>query len=201
MPVFFVDNQGAWPTDDNGLSQAQLVGNLVLWPDTGKYPTFQPIAMADHPQFDGKIVVMAGSRRVVMAFVKNAQSADDVRKAMTHKTEDVEQYCLAVDALIQAVMLHRLSGGPVNEVSDPLSILAWLSASKEGGDASLVIAAALNWFMKMPELVKQANNMLQRPGATPDAFMISDGIVSTLQQALAMRAAKGAAPQAPKRRE
>ncbi len=139
MAVFFIDNRQAWPEN------AHLHGNLVLWPDTGKYPTFTPVALAEHPQFDGKIVVQAGNRGIVVSLVAGAQSANDVQKGMSAK--GVEQYRIAVDSIIQAIMLMRADsegGGAAH----PISLLTMLRNTPEG----VVISEAVRGWLRDPRL-------------------------------------------------
>jgi hypothetical protein len=202
MRVFFIDNQGAWPTAEGGGSKAELVGNFVVWPDPGKYPSYVPIAMAEHPHHDGKIVVMAGNRGIVLAFITGAKNADEVRVEMSKKgAPNVEQYRIAVDSLIHAVMLHRNPQKQVTDDVDPLSLLTWMASSEKGRATSAVIANAVSDLMSNPGKLKELTATLQAHDPTADAFMTCDGILSTIQQAWAVRSAQSQAPAPVPRRE
>jgi hypothetical protein len=98
MAVFYIDNRQAWP------ESAILLKNLVVWPDDGVYPSSTPVAIAGHPNFDGKILVQAGNRALVVTLIKGAQSQNDVREGLKHKPE---QYRIAVDSIVHAIMLMR----------------------------------------------------------------------------------------------
>jgi hypothetical protein len=98
MPVFFLDNQHMWPVG------ATLLKNLVVWPDGGKYPSFKPVSIASHPQFDGMVVVQAGNRRVVVTLLPGVRAQAEIPKAMNRKPE---QYCIAIEAIVHAVMLMK----------------------------------------------------------------------------------------------
>ncbi len=140
MPVFYIDNQHMWPEG------AKLHGNYVVWPDAGKYPTYTPIGLAEHPQFEGKVVVQGGNRGLVVSFVAGAKSADDVRKGMSAK--GVEQYRISVESIIHALMLMRAEtkGGSEGDLH-PLAILTML-AKASTYDADILIQALKAWMLK-----------------------------------------------------
>ncbi len=140
MPVFYIDNQHMWPKG------SKLHGNYVVWPDAGKYPTYQPIGLAEHPQFKGKVVVQGGNRGLVVSFVAGAKSADDVRKGMS--AQGVEQYRISVESIIHALMLMRADteGGSEGDLH-PLAILTML-AKASPTDAAILVAALKAWMLK-----------------------------------------------------
>lgn len=149
MSVFFIDNQHMWPKG------AALHGNLVVWPDNGKYPTFTPVAIANHPQYDGKIVVQAGNRGIIVSFAAGAETPDEVRVAMSDK--GLEQYRIAAESIVHSLMLMRAKteGGREGDVST-IALLTMLAKSNPL-DAGILIQA-LNAWMKEP-----------KPGAPNDA--------------------------------
>lgn len=136
MPVFFIDNQGLWPKG------AKLLTDIVVSPDAGKYPTFIPVAAAEHPNYNGKVVVMAGNRGIVVSFVPGAQSSDDVRKSLSKG--NCEQYRIAVDAIIHRLVLMReeTEGGGA---AHPLALLNMLAT--QDPVAAQVLVDALKTFM------------------------------------------------------
>ena len=140
MPVFFIDNQQMWPAN------AKLLKDLVLWPDAGKYPSYQPVALASHPEFEGKIVVQAGNRGIVVTLVPGAETPNDIRVALSAK-QTPEQYRVAIDSIIHAIMLMRADSEGHGEVH-PFSLLTMLAkvAPIEAG----VILAALNQWIRNP---------------------------------------------------
>jgi hypothetical protein len=144
MPLFFIDNQAEWPKG------AELIGDLVVWPDEGMYPTFQPIASAKLAGFDGIVIVQAGSRRLVVTFLAGAHDNDSIRKAMSDKKNRPEQYCIAVDAIVQRLMLMRTGNeaGMMQDGVHPFSLLAWLAKSHKA-DAE-IIRDALAMYLKAP---------------------------------------------------
>lgn len=148
MELFFIDNQASMWKD------AVLAGDLVIAPDDGKYPTFQPIASAKHPNYDGMIVTMAGNRGIVMAFCPGARSAEDVRKIMSARgSNGPEQYRVAVDALVHRVVLWR-AGQDAHKIDDrvhPFALLQWMQTAHPA-EAS-VIQRALKRFYAKPEAV------------------------------------------------
>jgi hypothetical protein len=163
MPVFFIDNQQMWPAD------AKLHGSIVLWPDNGKYPTFAGVAIANHPEFDGKIVVQAGNRGLIVSLLPGAQSQNDIRTALSAK-QAPEQYRIAVDAIIHSVMLAREDaegGGDCH----PFALLAMLAKSSPK-EARLIAAALRVWMAK--------------PGAAaPSDVQSAEEIVSSIESTLA----------------
>jgi len=200
MKVFFIDNQGSWPTDRSGVSKAKLVGDLVFWPDRGKYPTYVPIAVATHPNYDGKIVTMAGSRGMVVSFIAGARTDDDIRSALSAMDERVDQYRVAVDALVHRMVLaidETSRDGGLCETSEvePLAMVAWMAGSEKGKNAAAVIATALRKLLADPETLKQFHHI--------DAFTVADGLLTSIEQSTAFRGAQAAlADQQPvKRRE
>ncbi len=137
MPVFFIDNQQLWPKG------AELHGNMVLWPDGGKYPGMAGIAIASHPEFEGKIVAQAGNRTILITFVPDANTQAEIRAKMSAK-EPLEQYRVAVDGLVHAIMLKRANaegGGDCH----PLELLTML-AKTSPLDAAILVQALKKWL-------------------------------------------------------
>lgn len=171
MPVFFIDNQQMWPAD------AKLHGSLVLWPDKGKYPTYAGIAIADHPEFEGKIVAQAGNRGVLISLLPGAKSMDDIQTVMSAKPGP-EQYRVAVDAIIHAVMLARED---VESAGDchPFALLTMLA--KSSPIEARVIAAALRAWIKSPT-TDDAGRRIETP---PTAVQKAEEMMESLDAALA----------------
>lgn len=134
MSVFFIDNQQMWPAD------AALHGNMVVWPDKGKYPNFVPVAIADHPEFEGKIVVQAGNRGLVVSLIPGAETPSDIRTALSAK-ETPEQYRVAVDAIIHAIMLMRADSHGGGECH-PHALLTMLAKTSELEAQTIKVALA-----------------------------------------------------------
>ena len=140
MRTFFIDNQGMWPT------YAMLAGDLVFWKDTGKYPNYVPIAIASHPDYNGRIVLMAGTRGIVIAFCPEAMDAEGVRRCLSGGMD--EKYRIAVDAIIHRMMIWRAAGEGRGD-ANPLALLNWLRASSPA-DAE-VLAKGLRLLLKDPK--------------------------------------------------
>lgn len=169
MPVFFVDNQHMWPAG------AELHKSLVVWKDEGKYPTYTPIAVADHPQFEGKVVLQAGNRGIVVSFVAGASSMADVQKGMSAK--GLEQYRISAESIVHSLMLMReqeeeSAGGDAN----PIALLTMLAKSSPL-DAGILIQALKAW-MRDP-----------KPGAPNDASTQAAMVESAEEMTEALRAA------------
>lgn len=148
MELFFIDNQAAWPPG------TQLVGDLVVARDDGKYPSFQAVASAKHPNFDGLIITQAGNRGILVTFCAGARNAEEVRKIMSLKGRHApEQYRIAVDAIVHRMMLWRedQAAHKVDNRVHPFALLQWLQASHPA-EAS-VIQRALKRFYAKPEAV------------------------------------------------
>lgn len=177
MPLFFIDNQGAWP------KSAELVGDLVAWPDAGRYPTYSPVAVATHPCFDGRVVVQAGNRGVLFSFVVGARTEDDISQALGGKArldpEKVLQYRVAVDALVHRLVmwLAAKQGGqdPTSEV-DALSLVAWMAKSERSKPYARVLSAALGKLLADPEALKQVTAGLDGQ----DAFELADALITSM---------------------
>lgn len=105
MEMFFVDNRATYT------QEAQLAGDLVLAPDDGVYPRAIPVAGATHPSFDGKIVVLAGNRTLLVALVHGARNEKDCQRIMSAmpksaKEGKVQQFTIGLDSIIHRVMMH-----------------------------------------------------------------------------------------------
>lgn len=188
MGLFYIDNQGAWP------SGSQLVGDLVLWEDKGKYPTYVPVSIATHPNFDGKIVVHAGNRGLLVSFVFGAQSEKDIGQAL--KTmEGVAQYRIAIDAIVHRLVLH-LNDGEVRNDADALSLAAWMATQSKSRPYAQVIRAALATLLANPQALSLITEQLraQHNREDLDAFSIADALSETIAQSIAT---KDVAEQAP----
>jgi hypothetical protein len=151
MGVFFLDNQGSWP---EGVEQA---GDLVVWPDTGQYPTFVPVAAASHPNFDGKVVVLAGNRGLIVAMVAGAESMDDVRRALQSR-QGVTQFRVAVDAIVHRLVLHCCDRDEHTHVH-PASLFTWLT-TQHRAEAS-VVQRALTLLLKNSDELRQLDEEAQ----------------------------------------
>lgn len=167
MGVFILDNQGTWP---EGAEQA---GDLVVWPDQGRYPTFVPIAAAKHPNFNGQVVVLAGNRGLVVAFVAGAQDLDDVRAALKSR-KGVTQFRVAIDAIIHRLVLHCMGEAGSHDHVHPTTIFSWLATQHR----------------REAEVVAQGLRALSKtPGISQDTFETADRILETLAIAPLLRPA------------
>lgn len=143
MKLFFIDNQAGWP------EEAVLAGDLVLWPDDGKYPSFTPVASAKHPAFDGQIIVQAGNRGLIISLCPGAVSMQDVRRILSAKGElGPEQYRVAVDAIVHRLMLYR-AAGPETDAVHPFALLQWMQ--KANPMEAAIIQKALKLLYAKPE--------------------------------------------------
>lgn len=146
MKLFFIDNQGGWP------DTAVLAGDLVLWPDEGKYPAFTPIASAKHPAFDGTVIVQAGNRGLIVTLCAGANTMPEVRTAMSAKGAGApEQYRIAVDAIVHRIMLWRALDKQEQSSVHPFALLQWLQTAHPKEAA--VIQKALKQLYAKPEAV------------------------------------------------
>lgn len=171
MGLFFIDNRGTWP------NHARLVGDLVMWEDSGKYPTSYPIAAASHPAFDGRVVVQAVPRCVVISFVHEAKNAADIMASLSALPSSatevgatakgvcrVTQYQLGVDAIINRVVLDMVD--TVATQTSELHPFALLKALAFASPAdATVLSTALRVYLtsdapKNSEVFSQADDML-----------------------------------------
>lgn len=145
MSVFFIDNRYSWP------SSAVLLKNLVLWPDDGVYPSSTPVAIAEHPSYDGKVLVQAGNRSLVISLIAGARTQNDVRVGIQKKPE---QYRIAVDSIIHAIMLMRSEseGGTGKGEVHAFTLLNLLKDMPEGG----VLRQALKQMLGTESAIKHS---------------------------------------------
>lgn len=145
MPVFFIDNRQAWP------EAAILLKNLVVWPDIGVYPSSTPVAIADHPCYDGKILVQAGNRSLVVSFIQGARNQNDVRLGLQKQPE---QYRIAVDSIIHAILImkNELAAGAVANDVHPFTLLNLLKDTPEGE----VLRLALKQMLGTESAIKRS---------------------------------------------
>jgi hypothetical protein len=196
MKLFFIDNQGAWPSNKDGTSKAVLAGDLVMWPDNRRYPTFMPIAIATHPNYDGRIVVQAGGRGILVTFIAGAKNAEEARAAFNKSSMVVpESYRISVDAIVHRMVKHFVdeAGGQVTSEVEPLSLMSWMASSEKGKPVAKVIAAALSNLIGGRvggniSTLKDLTIELQQADKDADAFTICDGLITTIQQSMAARA-------------
>lgn len=190
MRLFFIDNQGAW---EKG---AKLVGDLVVWPDQGQYPTYSPVAVAEHPNFDGKIVMHAGNRGLVLTFVQGAKTTAEVRHAISKGKS--EQYRIAVDALIHRMVLwlSNVADGVTHDEVDALSLAAWMAASTRSRPYARVVMEALNLLMKDPEALTKTTALIRKLGGPKDAdaFSMADALHVSMVQSMAAKDVAHVAP-------
>ena len=172
MRLFFIDNQGLWPEN------TQLAGDFVIWPDTGVYPTAQPVSLASHPSFDGKIVVQAGSQSIIVTFCPGAKDQVEVRKQLSARglANRPEQYRVAVDAIIQRIMLWRndRESGEIRDDAHPFALMEWMK--KAHAEETKVYLAALKLLLANTDAI----NALKAEGL-PDAWDIADSMASALE--------------------
>lgn len=157
MKLFFIDNQVSWS------DKAVLAGDLVLWPDDNKYPAFVPVASAKHPNFDGTIVVLAGNRHIIVSLCEGAKDAAGVRKKMSAKGDaGPEQYGIAIDGIIQRVLLWRdpsLSSamGGASDGVHPFALLQWMQRAHPL-EAAIIRKALDQLYAKPVAFAYQAEN-------------------------------------------
>lgn len=179
MRLFFMDNQHAWPKD------VDLAGDLVIWPDQGLYPTGTPVSMCSHPNFDGRIVVQAATHTILVTFCKDAKTSDDIKNIMSNRKRP-EQYRVAVDALVQRIMLWRkakeFSDDPAAPTDDihPMTLLKWLATACP--DEAKVLHAALQVLLGLPMVFKR----LDEEGVK-NAYTNADEMLSALDGALTLK--------------
>ena len=192
MKLFFIDNQGEWPDD------ADLIGDLVVWPDKGKHPTFTPVALASAADFDGKIVVMAGDRGLVVAFCAGAKDPRAVQKAMSGP--GLEQYRIGLDAIVQRLLIHRHQQATETDTVDGMaattkrddevsttSLLTWLARSNKA-DAG-ILASALRSFLKAPFAEESG---LMSESTAREGWEKASELLQVLEAALATKKAEPA---------
>lgn len=180
MELFTIDNQQVWGKG------ARLVGDYVVWPDQGIYPSYAPVGVLTHPNYDGKVVVQAGNRGIVVTFCPSARDQNDCRRILSAK-ERPEQYRLAVDAIVHRLILA--GAGTDKDLSpsvsashgsglDPLAVMAWLarSAPKEAA----VVEAALKAFAKSPQPVGYGKPEDMTALLKEDAYQAADDMLVTL---------------------
>ena len=188
MELFFIDNQQVWP---EGTRQA---GDLAVWEDhKGVYPSFMPITMANHPNFDGKIVVSAGTGSILIGFYPGAKSADDVRR-MIKKHEPILQYRVAVEAFIQRMVLDIMGVTPQDN-ADPIALLTWMVRNHK--DESTVVQAALQNLLMNSEALKATQEHLSE-GSEP-AFTIAEQMLESMQFTASRLEAAAAVPELKRR--
>jgi hypothetical protein len=155
MAVFYVDNQHMWPPT------AVLLKNLVVWPDAGKYPSYTPVALANHPEFDGKIVVQAGNRGIVVSLLAGAETPEDIRASMSGKPE---QYRIAIESVVHAIMLMRAQTEGERNDAHPVTLLNMLKDTSEGANLRDALKHYLATFPKDADV----NDALTRYGQCED---------------------------------
>lgn len=165
MPVFYLDNKHMWPEG------TVLLKSLVLWPDTGKYPSFKPVSIARHPQFDGMVVVQAGNRRIVVTLLPGVESQAEIPAAMN---KHPEQYCIAVEAIVHSVMLMKaeIAGGDgVGGAGDinALTVLNVLKGMPEGHILRDALTCYLHKGEASPERYTATEELLQSLSHEVDA--------------------------------
>jgi len=177
MEVFFIDNQGIYP------EETCKVGDLIVWPDDGAYPTYQPIAMAVHPNFDGSTVVLAGNRGLVVAFVPQARTQDDIRKSLSGKGPKPIQFRIAVDALIHRIVLWKMEDKDFKDDCHPFALLAWLMKSQPAYGAVLI--AGLKLLLKSPDAIVEVNKELAEGAGmrTYEGFLLAESMLDSMTMA------------------
>lgn len=191
MRLFFIDNQGSWPPG------ARQVGDLVVWPDTGKYPTYAPIAFGKHPNFDGVFVVQAGNRGVLVSFAHGVkEQGKDLADAMSGKGKQVTQIRIAVDALVHRLVLDMHGEAEAgHDDADPLALLSWLATAPKSKLHAIVLATVLRGLMDDADKLALLTQRLREIDLQADAFTLVDGMLTTIEQTLATSAARAAAAQ------
>ncbi len=195
MKMFFIDNQGAWPADKDSTCKAELVGDLVVYPDNGKYPNFVPVACATHPNFKGGLVVVqAGTRGLLVSFIENATAEDNLQERF-RTMKGITQYRVAIDAIVHRMVMHFVeqAGGQVTSEVEPLSLMAWMAASERGRASARIIGHALASALSDAAEIKLMTDDLRSTEPNADAFTICDGLLTTIQQSIAARAVQTAA--------
>jgi hypothetical protein len=192
MKLFFIDNQVSWS------DKAVLAGDLVLWPDDNKYPAFVPVASARHPNFDGTIVVLAGNRHIILSLCEGAYDSAGVRKKMSAKGDaGPEQYGIAIDGIIQRVLLHREAEQGAEDGVHPFALLQWMQRSHPVEAA--VIRKALDALYAKPVAFVYAtkdgaHEFLNREQVHEHVEGMLDQLTATLGPADIMKPAPETAP-------
>lgn len=178
MRLFFMDNQHAWPKD------VDLAGDLVIWPDSGLYPAGTPVSMCSHPSYEGRIIVQAMTHTILVTFCAGAKGQSDIKDIMSSRKRP-EQYRIAVDALVQRIMLWRAASsthptGPSDDIH-PMTLLKWMATACQ--PEAKIMRAALQVLMQTPGAFK----MLEAEGVQ-HAFTGADEMLSALDGALTLKA-------------
>lgn len=176
MRLFFMDNQHAWPKG------VDLAGDLVIWPDQGIYPQSAPVALCSHPNFDGRILVQAATRTILVTFCPDAVTQADVSNQINSRKRP-EQYRVAVDALVQRIMLWREAAGLAGKPSDdihPMTLLKWLATACP--DEAKVLRAALQVLLGLPKVIGKLDE-----DGVKNAFTNADDMLSALDGALTLK--------------
>jgi hypothetical protein len=177
MGLFFIDNQGAYPPG------AQLSGDTIFWPDTGKYPTAVPIAILSHPNLKGRICVMAGKLSLIVAVVHNAENANDVQAACTALPKSaapdapmqVQQFRIAVDSIAHRVVMNLLDEQDGLQVSDANAYALLTAIAKGSRSEANVLVKALDLMLRG----SRGN------GVSPEEWDSADSMLSSLQHTIA----------------
>ncbi len=182
MELFAIDNQQVWGKG------AKLIGDYVVWPDDGIYPSFAPVGILTHPNFDGRVVVQAGNRGIVVTFCPKAKNPDDCKRQLGAK-ERPEQYRLALEALVHRLVLAGagtdadLSVEPVpshGKGLDPLALIAWLA--KASPKEAAVVEAALKAFASNPVPVAYGKPEDLTSLLKDDAYQVADDMLVTIAE-------------------
>lgn len=180
MPLFFIDNQATWPVG------AELVGDLVVWPDHGKYPSYVPIATAKSPFHKGTIVVQAGNRGLVVSFLDSTNEVG-IRREMSAFNANAEeertnpkQYRIAVDAIMHRLTLMRANkdAGLYENSVHPFSLLSWLA--KAHPKEAMVLVHALKANLSTVGNLECADRTID----AKEVFEMSEDMISTMEKTL-----------------
>lgn len=179
MGLFFIDNKHQWPSD------ARLTGSLVIWTDPGKYPTSYPVASATHPHFRGRVVVQASTRSLIVSFIHDAKSADDVMKALSAMPKAstlegaaalgvcfVRQVRIAIDSIIHGLILDMFDGDGGHKQHADLHPFTLLRTLAHGSPKEAkIIMDAFKSLMKQGQLA-------------PDDWSAADDMLSNIESAI-----------------
>ncbi len=173
MELFLIDNQQVWGKG------AKLVGDFIVWPDDGIYPSYAPVGILTHPNYDGRIVVQAGNRGIVVSFCAGAKDGKDCQRILSAKDRP-EQYRIAIDALVLAGAgtasdLKEVGGHEHQQGVNVLALVAWLA--KSAPPEAAVMAEALRRYCAKPD--------------SPEACDLADQMLVTINETQRLAAQAG----------
>lgn len=185
MELFLIDNQQAWGKG------SKLVGDLIVWPDTGVYPSYAPVGILTHPNFNGRAVVQAGNRGIVVTFCPGAKDGEDCRRQLSSKETRPEQYRISIEALVHRLVLagggtaadlHEVHSRDHQAGVEPLALIAWLT--KAAPKEAAVLERALTAFCKNPQGIAYGPGGEAPELTAQEACQEADSMLTTIHETL-----------------